>query len=139
MSDDVFVIGAGLEGLSAARKLHDAGAVTRILETGDRIGGRVRSAAVGAAQVETGASWIHGLEGNPLAGFAREDGVALRPNNGRPWEVCIRGRKAAAGEPARRQSSSAPPSSGSFPSFVYCWDPGRDLTREWNCSWTVGA
>ena len=42
-SSDVFVIGAGLAGLSAAIKLQEAGRDVRIIESSDRPGGRVTS------------------------------------------------------------------------------------------------
>jgi monoamine oxidase len=44
---DVIVIGAGLAGLSAARRLKERGASVIVLEARSRIGGRVQSERIG--------------------------------------------------------------------------------------------
>ena len=70
----VIVIGAGLAGLSAARRLHDHGAEVIVLEAGDRIGGRVRTDWSLGAPFEHGAGWIHGPHPrNPIRQLA--DGI----------------------------------------------------------------
>ncbi|BCL13303.1 hypothetical protein GCM10017556_10420 [Micromonospora sagamiensis] len=38
---DVVIVGGGLAGLAAARRLHRAGVPWRLVEAGDRLGGRV--------------------------------------------------------------------------------------------------
>ena len=69
----VLVIGAGLAGLSVARHLHDAGQSVVVLEARDRLGGRIHtSRAWPDLPMDLGASWIHGVQGNPLTTLARE-------------------------------------------------------------------
>lgn len=59
---DAIVIGAGAAGLMAARELTRAGRTVRVLEAGDRIGGRVHTIADPRAGVpiELGAEFVHG-------------------------------------------------------------------------------
>jgi monoamine oxidase len=60
---DIIVIGAGAAGLSAARRLHDAGQNVVILEATDRIGGRVHTdRTLCDIPIEFGAEFIHGSE-----------------------------------------------------------------------------
>jgi monoamine oxidase len=69
----VVVIGAGVAGLSAARRLHDAGLGVLLLEGRERIGGRVwTSHAWADTPLDMGASWIHGIDGNPITALAKE-------------------------------------------------------------------
>lgn len=65
-----------MAGLAAARDLADAGAGVVVVEARDRIGGRVHtSRAWPDIPVDLGASWIHGVRGNPLTALAREAGA----------------------------------------------------------------
>lgn len=78
----IAVIGAGMAGLAAARALRDAGAEVTIHEARDRIGGRVwTDRSWPGLPVDLGASWIHGLKGNPITALARDAGAALHPTD----------------------------------------------------------
>ena len=69
--DRTLVIGAGLSGLAAAQKLTAAGHDVVVLEGRDRIGGRIwTSTRWPELPLDLGASWIHGVKGNPLTSLA---------------------------------------------------------------------
>ena len=73
----IVVVGAGLAGLSAARALAATGADVTVIEARDRIGGRIwTSRAWDGLPMDMGASWIHGLDGNPMTALAKEAGAA---------------------------------------------------------------
>ncbi|MGL4405566.1 MAG: FAD-dependent oxidoreductase [Notoacmeibacter sp.] len=91
---DVIVIGAGMAGLSAARKLSEAGKSVVVLEARDRIGGRIHTDRSLGFAAELGANWIHGRDGNPLVELAaaagargvrfNHDDIAVLSGSGRP-------------------------------------------------------
>jgi monoamine oxidase len=60
---DVIVIGAGIAGLAAARKLAEEGRRVALIEARDRVGGRIYTVPAAASElpVELGAEFIHGL------------------------------------------------------------------------------
>lgn len=65
--NEVLIIGAGLAGLATAKHLVKNGLQDlRILEARNRVGGRVLSVQIGHTKAELGATWIHGVLGNPL-------------------------------------------------------------------------
>jgi monoamine oxidase len=76
-SGSFLVIGAGIAGLAAARTLRDAGQRVTLLEARDRIGGRVWTDHSLGLPLDMGASWIHGIEGNPITDLARQANAAL--------------------------------------------------------------
>ena len=71
----VIVVGAGISGLAAARKLHDRGLAVTVLEAQDRVGGRLRTDRSLGVAFDEGASWIHGVKGNPLVPLAARAGA----------------------------------------------------------------
>lgn len=78
MPTRVIVVGAGVAGLTAAHRLQSAGIDTVVVEVRDRIGGRVHTADLGGAQVDVGASWLHGVASNPLVPFLHTAGLDVR-------------------------------------------------------------
>ncbi|MFN8382452.1 MAG: FAD-dependent oxidoreductase [Anaerolineales bacterium] len=68
----VLVIGAGMSGLAAARTLADKGVSVIVLEARDRIGGRTWTDSSLGLPLDLGASWIHGVTGNPITKLAKE-------------------------------------------------------------------
>ncbi|XP_051964679.1 polyamine oxidase (exo-N4-amino) 1 [Xyrauchen texanus] len=73
----IVVVGAGVAGLAAAKKLKECGFnnVT-VLEASEKVGGRVATAAIGKASVDTGAQFIHGAtEKNPLYCLLKKSGL----------------------------------------------------------------
>lgn len=72
----VLVVGAGISGLAAAKKLKQQQFDVTVLEARDRIGGRIHTLREGGIIFDTGASWIHGTRRNPLSQLAQDAGAA---------------------------------------------------------------
>ncbi|PIN20378.1 Amine oxidase [Handroanthus impetiginosus] len=82
-SPSVIVIGAGFAGIAAARALHDASFQVIVLESRDRIGGRVHTNYSFGFPVDLGASWLHGVcKDNPLAPLIGRLGLPLYRTSG---------------------------------------------------------
>ncbi|WP_319449882.1 MULTISPECIES: flavin monoamine oxidase family protein [unclassified Mycobacterium] len=58
MQADVVIVGAGLSGMIAARKLLEAGLTPVVLEADDRVGGRILTEVVDGVPLDLGAQWI---------------------------------------------------------------------------------
>jgi len=71
----VVVIGAGISGLAAAKKLKEAGFEVTVLEAQAKIGGRLRTDRSLGIPFDEGASWIHGPKGNPITDLASQAGA----------------------------------------------------------------
>lgn len=78
---DVLVLGAGIAGLAAARALTGHGRSVIVLEARDRIGGRMWTDSSLGAPLDLGASWIHGVNGNPIAELAKQFGIETVPTS----------------------------------------------------------
>ena len=66
-----------MSGLAAAQACTQAGCAVTVYEARDRIGGRVWTDHSKGMPLELGASWIHGIRGNPLAKLAKEHDLSL--------------------------------------------------------------
>ncbi|KAI5433255.1 Polyamine oxidase 2 [Lathyrus oleraceus] len=77
-SPSVIVIGGGMAGIAAARALHDASFQVVLLESRDRVGGRIHTDYSFGFPVDLGASWLHGVcNENPLAPLIGRLGLPL--------------------------------------------------------------
>ncbi|XWS41028.1 hypothetical protein CRYUN_Cryun17cG0045800 [Craigia yunnanensis] len=82
-SPSVIVIGAGMAGIAAAHALHEASFQVMVLESRDRIGGRVHTNYSFGFPVDLGASWLHGVsKENPLAPLISRLGLPLYRTSG---------------------------------------------------------
>ena len=79
---DVIIVGAGIAGLAAARRLKSQGASVLILEARNRIGGRVwTDQSISGVPLDLGASWVQGINGNPIAALARNFNLRTLPTD----------------------------------------------------------
>ncbi len=105
---DVVVVGAGVAGLAAARRLRAAGLSCELLEAAGRIGGRAHTVAVGGDPFDTGASWLHAAERNPLVPIARAAGDRLLDSDSEiGWMPRVEGRQATPAERADRERTES--------------------------------
>lgn len=74
---DVVVVGAGISGLVAARRLTEAAMRVVVVEARSRIGGRAHTVDLAGGPADLGASWIHGIHGHPVADWCGAQGIDL--------------------------------------------------------------
>jgi len=79
MSADVVVIGAGLSGLTAARRLAAAGRDVAVVEARDRLGGRVHRVVTSSGQQLEAGGELLGLHMASITELAAELGVPVVP------------------------------------------------------------
>ncbi len=94
----IVIVGAGAAALAAADELQVRGfGNVVLLEARDRAGGRIRTTSIGdGIPVELGATWIHGVRGNPISDIVESNRIAtvgtdydnavLYDRDGRPAE-----------------------------------------------------
>ncbi len=84
----VIVIGAGIAGLAAAKRLQKQGAEVLVLEAENYIGGRIRTDHSMGAPFEFGAGWIHGPNPiNPVKSLATQQKVTTFVTDDNSLEV----------------------------------------------------
>ncbi len=71
----VVIVGAGISGLAAAKKLNQDGFHVIILEAQEKVGGRLRTNRSLGVAFDEGASWIHGINKNPITDLAQQAGM----------------------------------------------------------------
>lgn len=73
----IIVIGAGMAGLAAARQLQAQGFAVTVLEGRNRLGGRIFTNRSLGIPIDLGASWIHGINNNPITKLAKDWQIKL--------------------------------------------------------------
>ncbi|PZO45163.1 MAG: monoamine oxidase [Pseudanabaena frigida] len=71
-SQQIIVVGAGISGIAAAKKLQIQGYSVIVLEGRDRIGGRIWTDNSLGTPLDLGAAWIQKVNGNPISSLAKQ-------------------------------------------------------------------
>ncbi len=77
--EEIIVVGARIAGLAAAGMLTFNGYKVTVLEADNRYGGRIKTVDIDGYKADFGASWIHGIHGNPLYDLANKNGLITKP------------------------------------------------------------
>jgi monoamine oxidase len=83
----VVVVGAGMAGLAAARRLAAAGRAVTVFDAAAVIGGRARTDRRLGGPVHLGAAWLHGTVGHPLESLA----LTSVPTSWEDWPTFVTG------------------------------------------------
>jgi len=76
---NVIIIGAGVSGLAAAKTLSQKHVDVLVLEARNRIGGRVYTVHPWGYALDMGASWIHGINHNPISNIVKSHHIKTIP------------------------------------------------------------
>lgn len=78
---DAVIVGAGAAGLSATRRLHEAGRRVICLESSDRIGGRAHTdTEIFGVPFDMGGHWLHYADVNSFVPIGQDHGFDLYPS-----------------------------------------------------------
>jgi monoamine oxidase len=87
---DCLIIGAGMAGLAAGRRLSEAGRSVELLEVRARSGGRAHSVEAEGLTFDLGCHWFHSANRNPLVPLARQLGFEVEEYAvlwAKPWNL----------------------------------------------------
>jgi len=96
--EGVAIVGAGVAGLAAARRLAERGIPVRLLEAANRIGGRAWTTSFHGAPFDHGATWLHDADRNPLVDLADPDDHLIDSDAARTERLFVDARPATAAE-----------------------------------------
>jgi monoamine oxidase len=141
-SADVIVIGAGVAGLAAARRLAEAGLRVLILEARDRVGGRVWTIhGAGGVPVELGAEFIHGHPGATFE-LIRSANLEVSEFDGQQWVFdegqLRRGENFFAQTKSVLEKMNGRSPDRSFANFLDDCYPADDPARLWGLEYVEG-
>ena len=83
---DVIIVGAGISGIAAGKKLKDHGFSVLILEGRDYVGGRMHTVSLSGIPVDLGASFIEGTTNNPIVALTTQFNIPSKAFN---WDTYI--------------------------------------------------
>jgi monoamine oxidase len=144
----VLVVGAGVAGLAATRRLRADGVDVTLVEASGRIGGRAHTVEIGTHGFDRGASWLHDAERNPLTGLAQAQGAGLIDCDAlRTRRVLVGNRRADPAELAQRKAAFAvmdqltPPPSDVFADAIdrYRENPWMATLEAWEACQIAAA
>jgi monoamine oxidase len=88
---EVIIVGAGVSGLAAAKSLALDKHRAVVLEANNRLGGRILTDRSSGVALDLGASWVHGVRGNPITSLLEKAGAILHKTNWNSFALYYRG------------------------------------------------